>query len=137
MEHPGFRKHDFENTIFQIRFQIVFEKRFLKNDFEISRCSSGFLRRTISRGLIPLHQPLQQRFPVQDLSLDLVRCGRAVNRWIPIPALEFLMYDVDRVLRGGGFLWIDHFLCQKSDLDCRLAYSLSFLSLQLAECSSR
>ena len=69
------------------------------------------------RGLIPLHQPLQQRFPVHDLSLDLVRCGRAVNRWIPIPALEFLMYDVDRVLRGGGFLWIDHFFCRKSDLE--------------------
>ena len=27
------------------------------------------------------------------------------------------MYDVDRVLRGGGFLWIDHFFCQKSDLE--------------------
>ena len=107
------------------------------NNFEISHCSSGFLRRTISRGLIPLHQSLQQQFPVHDLSLDLVRCGRAVNRWILIPALEFLMYDVDRVLHGGGFLWIDHFFCRKSDLDCRLAYSLSFLSLQLAECSSR
>ncbi|XXG67807.1 hypothetical protein AAC387_Pa06g1066 [Persea americana] len=69
------------------------------------------------RGLIPLHMPLQQRFPVFDGVVDLVRCGHAVNRWIPTVAMEFLLYDVDRVLRGGGFLWIDHFFCKGADLD--------------------
>lgn len=69
------------------------------------------------RGLVPLHVPLQQRLPVFDGVLDLVRCGRAVNRWIPVTALEFLLYDVDRVLRGGGYLWLDHFFSKRLDLD--------------------
>ncbi|MQL99640.1 hypothetical protein Taro_032361, partial [Colocasia esculenta] len=69
------------------------------------------------RGLVPLHVPLQQRFPVHDAALDLVRCGHAVNRWIPAPAMEFLLYDADRVLRAGGLLWLDHFFCRAPDLD--------------------
>ncbi|KAL4563727.1 hypothetical protein LXL04_027772 [Taraxacum kok-saghyz] len=69
------------------------------------------------RGLIPLHVPLQQRLPIFDGVLDLVRCGRAVNRWIPVQSMEFLLFDVDRVLRGGGYLWIDHFFSKSVDLD--------------------
>ncbi|KAF3335959.1 hypothetical protein FCM35_KLT20466 [Carex littledalei] len=68
-----------------------------------------FSQTAASRGFIPLHSPLQARFPVQDGVLDLVRTGHAVNRWIPVPVLEFMVYDVDRVLRPGGLLWIDHF----------------------------
>ncbi|PRQ29361.1 putative S-adenosyl-L-methionine-dependent methyltransferase [Rosa chinensis] len=69
------------------------------------------------RGLVPLHVPLQQRFPVFDGVMDLVRCGHAVNRWIPVMALEFLLYDADRVLRGGGYLWLDHFFSKGVDLE--------------------
>ncbi|GAB2299107.1 Probable methyltransferase At1g29790 [Dionaea muscipula] len=69
------------------------------------------------RGVVPLHAPLQQRLPVFDGVLDLVRCGHAVNRWIPVVMLEFLLYDVDRVLRGGGFLWLDHFFSKEGDLE--------------------
>ncbi|XP_004293665.1 PREDICTED: uncharacterized protein LOC101310870 [Fragaria vesca subsp. vesca] len=69
------------------------------------------------RGLVPLHVPLQQRFPVFDGVLDLVRCGHAVNRWIPVTALEFLLYDADRVLRVGGYLWLDHFFSKGVDLE--------------------
>lgn len=69
------------------------------------------------RGLLPLHAPLQQRLPVFDGVLDLVRCGHAVNRWIPVTAMEFLFYDVDRVLRGGGYFWLDHFFSKGVDLD--------------------
>ncbi|KAJ8761950.1 hypothetical protein K2173_006552 [Erythroxylum novogranatense] len=69
------------------------------------------------RGLVPLHVPLQQRLPVFDGVVDLVRCGRAVNRWIPLTMLEFLLYDVDRVLRAGGYLWLDHFFSKRVDLD--------------------
>ncbi|KAF6153125.1 hypothetical protein GIB67_034847 [Kingdonia uniflora] len=68
------------------------------------------------RGLIPLHVPLQQRFPVFDGVVDLVRCGHGVNRWIPMMALEFLLYDVDRVLRSGGYFWLDHFFSKGVDL---------------------
>uniref|UniRef100_A0A2P2NYW4 Methyltransferase type 11 domain-containing protein n=1 Tax=Rhizophora mucronata TaxID=61149 RepID=A0A2P2NYW4_RHIMU len=69
------------------------------------------------RGLVPLHVPLQQRLPVFDGVVDLVRSGRAVNRWIPLTMMEFLFYDVDRVLRGGGYLWLDHFFSKRVDLD--------------------
>lgn len=69
------------------------------------------------RGLVPLHVPLQQRLPVFDGVLDLVRCGHAVNRWIPLTAMEFMIYDVDRVLRGGGFFWLDRFFSKGVDLD--------------------
>lgn len=69
------------------------------------------------RGLVPLHVPLQQRLPIFDGVLDLVRCGRAVNRWIPVTALEFLIFDVDRVLRAGGYLWLDHFFSKRLDLE--------------------
>ncbi|XP_073002307.1 probable methyltransferase At1g29790 [Typha latifolia] len=72
---------------------------------------------TALRGLVPLHAPLQQRFPVHDGVLDLVRTGHAVNRWIPAPSMEFLIYDADRVLRPGGLLWVDHFFCKGVDLD--------------------
>ncbi|GAV64942.1 Methyltransf_29 domain-containing protein [Cephalotus follicularis] len=69
------------------------------------------------RGLVPLHVPLQQRLPVFDGVVDLVRCGHAVNRWIPVMMMEFLLFDVDRVLRGGGYLWLDHFFSKGTDLD--------------------
>ncbi|KAJ9135911.1 hypothetical protein P3X46_033035 [Hevea brasiliensis] len=69
------------------------------------------------RGLVPLHMPLQQRLPVFDGVVDLVRCGRAVNRWLPLKMMEFLFYDVDRVLRGGGYFWLDHFFSKGVDLD--------------------
>uniref|UniRef100_A0A0E0MB78 Methyltransferase type 11 domain-containing protein n=1 Tax=Oryza punctata TaxID=4537 RepID=A0A0E0MB78_ORYPU len=69
-----------------------------------------------ARGVVPVHAPLQQRFPVGDGTMDLVRAGHAVNRWIPEAALEFLWYDADRVLRPRGLLWIDHFWCRRPDL---------------------
>lgn len=71
----------------------------------------------VLRGVVPLHVPLQQRIPVFDGVLDLVRCGHAVNRWIPVVMMEFLLGDLDRVLRGGGFLWLDHFFSKGSDLE--------------------
>ncbi|KAF2314655.1 hypothetical protein GH714_028277 [Hevea brasiliensis] len=40
-----------------------------------------------------------------------------VNRWIPLKMMEFLFYDVDRVLRGGGYFWLDHFFSKGVDLD--------------------
>ncbi|XP_057950309.1 probable methyltransferase At1g29790 [Malania oleifera] len=70
-----------------------------------------------ARGLVPLHVPLQQRLPVFDGVMDIVRCGHAVNRWIPVTAMEFLFFDVDRVLRGGGYFWLDRFFCKKVDLE--------------------
>ncbi|KAG6419321.1 hypothetical protein SASPL_121538 [Salvia splendens] len=70
-----------------------------------------------ARGLVALHAPLQQRLPVFDGTIDLVRCGHAVNRWIPVAAMEFLFFDVDRVLRGGGYLLLDRFFSKRLDLE--------------------
>ncbi|WVY89647.1 hypothetical protein V8G54_035161, partial [Vigna mungo] len=56
------------------------------------------------RGLVSLHVPHQQQLPLFDGVVDLVRCGRAVNRWISVTVLEFLLFDADRVMRGGGYL---------------------------------
>ncbi|XP_057416759.1 probable methyltransferase At1g29790 [Lotus japonicus] len=69
------------------------------------------------RGLVPLHVPLQQRLPLFDGVVDVIRCGRAVNRWIPATMMEFLLFDLDRVLRGGGYLWLDHFFSKGVDLE--------------------
>ncbi|XP_031490123.1 probable methyltransferase At1g29790 [Nymphaea colorata] len=69
------------------------------------------------RGLVPLHLTMQQRFPLFDGMMDVVHCDRAVNRWIPVTTMEFLFFDIDRVLRGGGILWIDHFFCKAVDLN--------------------
>ncbi|KAE8683115.1 60S ribosomal protein L18a-1-like [Hibiscus syriacus] len=70
-----------------------------------------------ARGLLLVHVPLQQRLPVFDGTMDLIRCGRAVNRWIPSTVMEFMFYDMDRVLRGGGYLWVDRFFSKEVDLE--------------------
>ncbi|KAL4326565.1 hypothetical protein AHAS_Ahas13G0012800 [Arachis hypogaea] len=81
------------------------------------RISAPYSEAMALRGLVPLHVPLQQRLPMFDGVVDLVRCGRAVNRWIPVTMMEFLQFDVDRVLRGGGYLWIDRFFSKGVDLE--------------------
>lgn len=74
-----------------------------------------------------MHVPLQQRFLVPDGSMDLVRTGHAVNRWIPETVLEFMVMDVDRVLRAGGMFWVDHYFCKGSDLEKGIARVLGRL----------
>jgi len=62
------------------------------------------------RGLVPLHVPLF------DGVMDLVWCRHVVNQWISMIVLEFLLFDADRVLTGGGYLWVDHFFSERVDL---------------------
>ncbi|XP_043687642.1 probable methyltransferase At1g29790 [Telopea speciosissima] len=69
------------------------------------------------RGLFPLHVPLQQHLPVFDGFFDIVRCGHAVKCCIPITTMEFLFYDVHRVLRPGGYFWLNHFFIKEVDLE--------------------
>ena len=40
-----------------------------------------------------------------------------MDRWIPVTAMEFMIYDVDSLLRGGGCLWLDHIFSRGMDLD--------------------
>uniref|UniRef100_R7VZ77 Methyltransferase type 11 domain-containing protein n=1 Tax=Aegilops tauschii TaxID=37682 RepID=R7VZ77_AEGTA len=77
-----------------------------------------------SRGLFPLLLSPAHRFPFYDGVFDLVHVGTAALDEAGAPAmgqaatpeaLEFFMFDVDRVLRAGGLLWIDSYLCQSEE----------------------
>ncbi|KAL5651158.1 hypothetical protein ACJX0J_036616, partial [Zea mays] len=69
-----------------------------------------------ARGLFPLLLSPAHRFPFYDGVFDLVHVGATALAEGGSPtlgqagteeALEFFMFDVDRVLRAGGLLWID------------------------------
>ncbi|KAG4999610.1 hypothetical protein JHK87_020682 [Glycine soja] len=61
--------------------------------------------------------PDQLLHQLHTIRATINHCGRAVNRWIPLTVMEFLLLDVDRVLRGGGYLWVDHFFSKGVDLE--------------------
>ncbi|BAH93318.1 probable methyltransferase At1g29790 [Oryza sativa Japonica Group] len=77
-----------------------------------------------ARGLFPLLLSPAHRFPFYDGVFDLVHVGTNALDEGGAPsmgnsgteeALEFFMFDVDRVLRVGGLLWIDSYLCQSEE----------------------
>ncbi|CAH9120612.1 unnamed protein product [Cuscuta epithymum] len=68
-----------------------------------------------SRGLFPLYSSLDQRFPFQDNVFDLIRAGNGLDVGGRPEKLEFLMFDVDRILRAGGLLWVDNFFCSSEE----------------------
>ncbi|KAK7331221.1 hypothetical protein VNO77_25439 [Canavalia gladiata] len=70
-----------------------------------------------SRGLVPMHISISQRFPFFDDTLDIVHSMDAINHWIPDTMLEFVLYDIYRVLRPGGLFWLDRFVCFGSQLN--------------------
>ncbi|PKA53408.1 hypothetical protein AXF42_Ash012350 [Apostasia shenzhenica] len=71
-----------------------------------------------ARGLFPLQLSPAHRFPFYDSVFDLVHTingldeGGAAGMGRTRPeALEFLMFDIDRILRAGGLFWLDNHLC--------------------------
>ncbi|XP_021858878.1 probable methyltransferase At1g29790 [Spinacia oleracea] len=64
-----------------------------------------------ARGLFPLFMSLDHRFPFYDNVFDLVHAGSALDVGGKAEKLEFLMFDIDRVLRAGGLFWLDNFYC--------------------------
>ncbi|KAG6406347.1 hypothetical protein SASPL_133947 [Salvia splendens] len=64
-----------------------------------------------SRGLIPMHVSISQRFPFFENTLDIVHSMHVLSNWIPDPMLEFALYDIYRVLRPGRLFWLDRFFC--------------------------
>ncbi|XP_008776887.1 uncharacterized protein LOC103696936 [Phoenix dactylifera] len=72
-----------------------------------------------ARGLFPLLMSPAQRFPFYDSVFDLVHIMNALDEGgAPAlgpagrpEALEFLMFDIDRILRAGGLFWLDNYLC--------------------------
>ncbi|AQL02239.1 S-adenosyl-L-methionine-dependent methyltransferase superfamily protein, partial [Zea mays] len=77
-----------------------------------------------ARGLFPLLLSPAHRFPFYDGVFDLVHVGATALAEGGSPtlgqagteeALEFFMFDVDRVLRAGGLLWIDSHMCHADE----------------------
>lgn len=71
-----------------------------------------------ARGLFPLFLTPAQRFPFSDSVFDLVHTANALDAGAaaaagspPPEKLEFFMFDVDRVVRPGGLIWLDNFRC--------------------------
>lgn len=67
-----------------------------------------------ARGLFPLSVSSNQRFPFYDGVFDLVHIGTSAlgdGSNIVGDMLEFFMFDVDRVLRAKGLLWLDNYYC--------------------------
>ncbi|XP_058188497.1 TMV resistance protein N-like isoform X3 [Rhododendron vialii] len=64
-----------------------------------------------SRGLLSMHLSISQRLPFFENTLDIVHSMHVLSNWIPDAMLEFTLYDIYRVLRPGGLLWLDHFFC--------------------------
>ncbi|MED6122824.1 hypothetical protein PIB30_043502 [Stylosanthes scabra] len=71
-----------------------------------------------ARGLFPLYLSLDHRFPFYDNVFDLIHASSAIDVvgvGGKVEKLEFLMFDIDRVLRAGGLFWIDNFYCANEE----------------------
>ncbi|GAU26870.1 hypothetical protein TSUD_02720 [Trifolium subterraneum] len=65
-----------------------------------------------ARGLFPLYLSLDHRFPFYDNVFDLIHASSSFDvEGGKAERLEFLMFDIDRVLRAGGLFWLDNFFC--------------------------
>ncbi|KAG2581157.1 probable methyltransferase At1g29790 [Panicum virgatum] len=72
-----------------------------------------------SRGLVSVHVTAAHRLPFFDRALDVVR-ARAGGLGGGV-MLEFALFDVYRVLRPGGLLWLDQFPCPRAQVNATLA----------------
>ncbi|GMH03247.1 hypothetical protein Nepgr_005086 [Nepenthes gracilis] len=68
-----------------------------------------------ARGLFPLFLSLDHRFPFHDNVFDLVHAGSVLDVGGKPEKLEFLMFDLDRILRAGGLFWLDNFYCANDE----------------------
>ncbi|KAJ9165996.1 hypothetical protein P3X46_020802 [Hevea brasiliensis] len=64
-----------------------------------------------ARGLFPLYLSLDHRFPFYDNVFDLIHASSGLDVGAKPEKLEFLMFDIDRILRAGGLFWLDNFCC--------------------------
>ena len=72
-----------------------------------------------SRGLVSVHVIAAHRLPFFDRALDVVRAGAGgLGAGV---TLEFALFDVYRVLRPGGLLWLDQFPCPRAQVNATLA----------------
>lgn len=70
-----------------------------------------------ARGVVPLYVSISQRLPFFDNTMDIVHSMHVLSNWIPTDLLQFMMFDIYRVLRPGGLFWMDHFFCVGEQLE--------------------
>ncbi|KAF9686745.1 hypothetical protein SADUNF_Sadunf02G0021300 [Salix dunnii] len=68
-----------------------------------------------ARGLFPLYLSLDHRFPFYDNVFDLIHASSGLDGADKPEKLEFLMFDIDRILRAGGLFWLDNFYCENDE----------------------
>ncbi|CAK9178435.1 unnamed protein product [Ilex paraguariensis] len=68
-----------------------------------------------ARGVFPLYLSLDHRFPFYDNMFDLIHAANGLDVGSRPEKLEFLMFDIDRILRAGGLFWLDNFYCPNDD----------------------
>ncbi|XP_034677433.1 uncharacterized protein LOC117907871 [Vitis riparia] len=68
-----------------------------------------------ARGLFPLYLSLDHRFPFYDNVFDIVHAASGLDVGGRPEKLEFLMFDIDRILRAGGLFWLDNFYCANEE----------------------
>ncbi|KAL1815731.1 hypothetical protein ACET3Z_018305 [Daucus carota] len=68
-----------------------------------------------ARGLFPIYLSINHRFPFYDNGFDLVHAANGLDISGRQEKLEFLMFDIDRILRAGGLFWLDNFLCTSDE----------------------
>ncbi|XWS24456.1 hypothetical protein CRYUN_Cryun28dG0104200 [Craigia yunnanensis] len=64
-----------------------------------------------ARGLFALFLSLDHRFPFYDNVFDLVHATSGLDIGGKLEKLEFLVFDIDRILRAGGLFWLDNIYC--------------------------
>ncbi|GAB2230179.1 hypothetical protein Drorol1_Dr00014437 [Drosera rotundifolia] len=70
-----------------------------------------------SRGMISMFLTVSQRLPFFDNTLDIVHSMHVLSNWIPPILLQFMLFDIYRVLRPGGLFWLDRFFCRLEQWD--------------------
>lgn len=68
-----------------------------------------------ARGLFPLFLSLDHRFPFYDNVFDLVHARSGLDVGGKPEKLDFLMFDLERILRPGGLFWLDNFYCANDE----------------------
>ncbi|KAE8712614.1 auxin response factor 5-like isoform X1 [Hibiscus syriacus] len=68
-----------------------------------------------ARGLLPLFLSFDHRFPFYDNVFDLVHATTGLDVGGKPEKLEFLMFDIDRILRAGGLFWLDNIYCANDE----------------------
>ncbi|KZV44106.1 hypothetical protein F511_30983 [Dorcoceras hygrometricum] len=95
---------------------LVMAKDGLRIGFDISGGSGTFAARMSEKnGAFPLYLSLDHRFPFYDHVFDLVHIGNGLDIGGEAQKLEFLMFDVDRVVRAGGLVWLDNLYCSNAN----------------------